>query len=264
MTIWLLESDVFGPGPHPLTAAVRRAGQRVIEWRDDWWSTPDALPPASDEPLIFHGSLGNAARIAALGRWSPGAYCAVESLRCSAWYTHARAWLANATFVFSTVHALIEDPSGVAGVLAGTSGRVFVRPDSPLKPFSGRVVALDGLTAAQLDHGFYYEDLELPIVIAPVREDLGREWRFVVVDQVVIASSGYVADGRRRDASDVPTEVRRVADEIVAGLPAPERVYVLDLVETSAGMRLLELNPFSGADLYGSDAHAVVAAVSQV
>ena len=261
MTIWLLESDVFGPGPHPLTAAVRRAGQRVIEWRDDWWSNPDELPPASDEPLIFHGSLGNAARIAALGRWSPGAHCAVESLRCSVWYAHARAWLANSTFVFSSVRALVDDPVGVAGALAGASGRVFVRPDGPLKPFSGRVVALDGLTAAQLDHGFYYEDLELPIVIAPVREDLGREWRFVVVDRAVIAGSGYVADGRRRSGSDVPVDVRRVADEIVSSLPAPERVYVLDLVETGAGVRLLELNPFSGADLYGCDADTVIAAV---
>lgn len=261
MTIWLLESDVFGPGPHPLTAAVRCAGLRGIEWRDDWWSNPTELPPASDEPLVFHGSLGNAARIAALGRWSPGAYCAVESLPCSAWYTHARAWLANASFTFSSVRALVEDPVGVAGALGGTSGHVFVRPDSPLKPFSGRVVALDGLTAAQLDHGFYYEDLELPIVIAPVRADLGREWRFVVVDGAVIARSGYIADGRQRSGSDVPDDARRLADEIVGSLPAPERVYVLDLVETSAGVRLLELNPFSGADLYGCDADAVVAAV---
>jgi hypothetical protein len=38
-------------------------------------------------------------------------------------------------------------------------------------------------------------------------------------------------------------------------------VFVLDLVETSAGVRLLELNPFSGADLYDCDRDRLVAAI---
>jgi glutathione synthase/RimK-type ligase-like ATP-grasp enzyme len=97
-------------------------------------------------------------------------------------------------------------------------------------------------------------------VIAPV-QTLGREWRFVVAAGVVVACSAYEAVGRRAGESAVPSEARELAEEIAAALPAPDPVFVLDLVETSAGVRLLELNPFSGADLYDCDRDRLVAAI---
>ena len=42
---------------------------------------------------------------------------------------------------------------------------------------------------------------------------------------------------------------------------APEPVFVLDLCEHAGELRLLELNPFSGADLYDCDRARIVAAV---
>jgi len=41
-------------------------------------------------------------------------------------------------------------------------------------------------------------------------------------------------------------------------------VFVLDVCRTPDGLKLLELNPFSGADLYSCDRHAVMAAVHAV
>ena len=40
----------------------------------------------------------------------------------------------------------------------GDPSRIFVRPDSPLKPFSGRVLDRDSISLAALDHGFYFDD----------------------------------------------------------------------------------------------------------
>ena len=44
-------------------------------------------------------------------------------------------------------------------------------------------------------------------------------------------------------------------------MTAPEPVYVLDTCEVDREPRLLELNPFSGADLYACDTDAVVGAI---
>ena len=52
----------------------------------------------------------------------------------------------------------------------------------------------------------------------------------------------------------------RVAERITA----PDPVYVLDVCEADTGLRLLELNPFSGADLYACNGSAIVRHVSQV
>ena len=94
---------------------------------------------------------------------------------------------------FLPVSALIADRHAIAADL-GASGSLFVRPDSPLKPFSGRVVDVATLSLAKLDHGFYYDDRQLPVVAAPVRA-IGREWRFVVAGGAVLTAELLVAEG---------------------------------------------------------------------
>lgn len=52
------------------------------------------------------------------------------------------------------------------------------------------------------------------------------------------------------------------AQSIASELRPPEAVYVLDVCEADGRLHLLELNPFSGADLYACDRAAVVRAVA--
>ena len=143
------------------------------------------------------------------------------------------------------------------GSLVGESENVFVRPDSPLKPFSGRVVTLDGLTLRQLDHGFYSDDITLPIVVASICDEITEEWRFVVIDGQICASSSYEAESRQGKEAEIPEGVRAFAEEVAKDLdPPPEPVYILDVgrmkegSSSSSKLGLVELNPFSGADLY--------------
>lgn len=114
-----------------------------------------------------------------------------------------------------------------------------------------------------MDHGFYYDDEDLPIVVTPVVE-VGREWRFVVAGGRVVARCEYAAVGR---VAGVPVGPGESAWAYAQGLVprlSPESVFVLDVFETPAGLRLLEINPFSGADLYACDRAAIVAAVETV
>jgi len=46
-----------------------------------------------------------------------------------------------------------------------------------------------------MDHGFYYDDPEIAVVVAPVQQ-VQAEWRFVVIGKEVVTGSGYVADSR--------------------------------------------------------------------
>ncbi|MFN0055819.1 MAG: ATP-grasp domain-containing protein [Planctomycetales bacterium] len=125
---------------------------------------------------------------------------------------------------------------------------------------SGRLVSRDRMTLAALDHGFYYDDSALAVVVAPVCE-IGREWRFVIVSRRVVAGSGYDPQTRRAVEEPAASGAWAFASEIAAKLPPPEEVYVMDICESSGNLRLLELNPFSGADLYAASAPEVVAAI---
>jgi hypothetical protein len=259
MMLWLIEPDVFGEDyPHRMSAAIRSAGHDLRLWDDDWWRT--GLPDPRG-PVLFHGSLNNAAAIVErCPRWSPGALCDVAAFRCSAWYPRAARWLLHRHHRILPAAALVADPAGVCREIHADNA-VFVRPDSPLKPFSGRVLPVDAVSLAALDFGIYYTDPMLPVVAAPVRS-VGREWRFIVVDREVVAGSAYIAEGRRAAAAPPDGAPWRLAAEIAATMEPPEPVYVLDVCESDGALWLLEVNPFSGADLYGCHLPDVVAAVS--
>lgn len=262
---WVLEADVFPSTHEAMREAIVAAGHDVLLWQDEWLSD-GRWPALEGRAVVFHGSLGSADRIAGELPWRPGAFCATAAFDCTRWYPAAREWLLHETWVATTVAELVARPAAVLAGLglaaAGAPDRVFVRPASPLKPFSGRVLATDAITLAALDHGFYFEDDQLPIIVAPVRE-VAREWRYVVVDGEVVAGSAYAADGRTA-LPDAPAGAPwRFAAQVAAQLEPPEPIFVLDVCEADGALHLLELNPFSGADLYACDRPATVAAVSR-
>ena len=178
------------------------------------------------------------------------------------WYPLVRQWLLHRQWQVLPANELVARLELALEPL-GRPNSVFVRPNSPLKAFSGRVVRADQITLAALDHGFYYEDAALPVVVTPVRT-VTREWRYVVVSRRVVAGSAYEATGRAAIPDDPGNEPWAFASRIAEQLDPPEAVYVMDICEADRNLWLLELNPFSGADLYHCNVDDVVAAVSSV
>jgi hypothetical protein len=256
---WVLECDVF-PNGDCLRAGAAAAGHRIVDWSDESWSDPGRLH--LDGTVIFHGSLGNADRVARELSWSPGAYCNTEAFRCSTWYPGASPWLLHRKWEVLPASRFVAEADAVLSRL-GLAGSAFVRPDSPLKPFSGRVLHRDQITLAAMDHGFYYDDPDLAIVVAPVRS-VSREWRYVVAGNHVVAGSAYLSDGRTAVQDDPRGAPWQFAAEVAERMAAPEDVYVLDVCESDGGLHLLELNPFSGADLYACNGVDVVTAVAAI
>lgn len=254
---WVFETEAFAKGDCLLKAA-KEAGQRVINWQDDWWST-QAWPTISGT-CIFHGSLGNADRIHRELPWQPGAFCKTQNFYCSSWYSASTRLLLHERWLVLPAAQAVEQAEELFDRI-GDGESLFVRPDSPLKPFSGRVVKSGEFTLRKLDHGFYYDDENISVIVAPV-QDVKREWRFVVVDRAVITGSAYQADGRTALVDSLSEPAWEFASQVAMEIPSPESVYVLDVCETSQGLRLLELNPFSGADLYHCDGAKIVQAIS--
>ncbi len=165
---WVFETEVFADRHEGLRAAAIAAGQVVIAWDDLWWSS-GAWPKLSGQPVVFHGSLGNADRVRRSLPWQPGAFCNTEAFRCSSWYQQLPGGLLNRRHTLTTVRQFCDDPESQFEALA-CSDAVFVRPDSTLKPFSGRLLNRGEVSPEALDHGFCYEDLDLPHRPGPTAE----------------------------------------------------------------------------------------------
>lgn len=258
---WVLEAGAFPKSHQAMNDAVLAAGHQVCLWKDDWWLN-GRWPQLSGSAVVFHGCLGNAARIREKISWRPGAYCNVAAFHCSAWYPAARKWLLHRQWKMLPASQLVADPSSQLQEI-GAGETVFIRPDSPLKPFSGRVLKCDAISLKALDHGYYFDEANLPVIIAPTRK-VDREWRYVIVGRQVVAGSAYAADGRSALPDSPSGAPWQYAAQVAENLAPPDAVYVLDVCESEGDLQLIELNPFSGADLYGCNLAEVVAAVSRV
>lgn len=257
VTTWVLERDVFPDNHDALASVVMDAQATVVTWRDEWWS--DERWPRLDDVVVFHGSLGNADRVNRELPWTPGAFCSTAQFACSKWWPQADEYLLTPRYAFTTVADLVQ-----TGPPEDFGTSVFVRPDSPLKPFSGRVLERGQITLGSLDHGFYYDDDALPIVVAPA-VTVTDEWRLVVVGGAVVAGSDYTPRGRLAGGPlSSSHKAWEYAADLASKLEAPDPVFVLDVCESDTGLHLLELNPFSGADLYGCNRQAVVQAVQDL
>lgn len=260
---WIEEEGVFVQDFERLTRVLQGAGHTVEVWPAHLSEARLARLDLST-PTFFHGSLEWAATLATEAPSSlwPGALCDVARFHCHAWYEALSPLLVHQKWAYTTVEAFVSAPDAVLAAIGETS-HCFVRPDSPLKPFSGRVLTREQISLAALDHGFYYEALDLPIVVAPCRQ-IGRERRAVVVDGEVVASSGYLAEGRVMQEDDATRDLAlRVVRRALAllGEAAPQRAYVCDVAEVEGSWRVMELNPLSGADLYGCDRRAIAEAL---
>jgi hypothetical protein len=153
---WILEAEVYPESHSAMCDAVLAAQHELLIWSDDWLKGGQ-WPRLRDRVVVFHGSLNNASTIRSSFPWRPGAFCDVQRFCCSSWYPHARDWLLHQCWVIVPASELVAEPDRVLASL-GAPTSVFVRPDSPLKPFSGRVLSSDSISLRALDYGFYYDD----------------------------------------------------------------------------------------------------------
>lgn len=259
MIKWIIEFDVLPELHERLKVSAEQAGHTVRKWDDEWQF---GWPAFRDDFVMFHGSLGISGDIKNNAPWKPGVFCSIDKFYSSSWYSSVEDYLIHRKWLLTTVQEFVDDPIKYFSSF-GSPNKLFVRPDSPLKPFAGRVIEKDNVTLKALDHGFYYDETDLPIIIAPIRS-VGEEWRFVVKENTVITGSGYIAESRSK-ADEIKSGPQwDFAQEIASKIKPIDPIYILDVCMVDGELGLMELNPFSGADLYSCNTDIVVAAVEEI
>jgi hypothetical protein len=145
----------------------------------------------------------------------------------------------------------------------GQAGRFFVRPDSPLKLFTGQIVSADTFEA-DLEFMAFYEFPIESLVVVSAPQSLDAEWRFVVVERNVITGSQYKLGGKNDVQASYDQAAMDLASRIASSEYQPDPAWVMDICRTSDGSyHLLEIGGFSFSDLYAGDKNAIVAEVSR-
>ena len=228
-------------------------------WDDVGYSYRETFPKGAC--VIAHGDIELVTRIGREQRWTPGAFCTVENFAWSRYAPLYRDYLLNRDYETLPFADLSRRQNFLFDTI-GRDGRVFVRPNSPLKLFTGQIVTRATFSADLEFMSFYEFAPSSPVVVSSPKE-IAAEWRFVVADRHVVAGALY-RNGTELDYQPCSDgKARELAKRIASLDYQPDRVWVLDICKTlDNSYHLLEIGGFSFADLYACNMADVVAAVS--
>ncbi|PQO39260.1 hypothetical protein C5Y96_05225 [Blastopirellula marina] len=261
--LWLIEHGVYREHAVPFQREVERQGMICIEV--DY--APGKQPPhdilgaellTEEACVVLWGTLPLMQQIQLRRSWVPGGWCNTENLACATYYSYFGAYLLNDHHtILPGVEAICLQEQLFAEF--GDGDEVFVRPSSVHKLFAGRVAYKDDFRDAIAASRY---DPTTRIVVSSAKE-IGREWRLVIVDDEVVASTQYRDNGTMAISRGCPESVLRFADEMLHEVPwRPDKAFMMDICESNDELYLLELNSFSCSGLYACDLAAVIRAAS--
>jgi hypothetical protein len=267
---WLIDGDLFEGYRDELVATIRDQGHLVkiihapsppFRWDDVGCSYRATFP--ADACVVAHGDIELVTRIRQERRWTPGAFCTVENFFCSSYACQYGKYLLNRDYVMLPFGELDRRKEFLFETF-GRDGRIFVRPDSPLKLFTGQVASRETF-AADLEYMGFYEFPPSSIVLVSSPRTIVAEWRFVVARGRVVAGCTYKRDGQLEYLPEYDERAFELAVTIAAIDYEPDPVWVMDLCKTDdAAYHLLEIGGFSFSDLYACNKRDIVAAASMV
>ena len=270
---WLLERDLFEEELERYRAEIARQGMESTVWHyvptDDTNTFLDLYPDDST-CVIVYGSLQFGLAVKRAATWVPGVWLNLAQLDCTYYFPRLGPFLLNQNYAMLPFGELSRRREWLLEHV-GRDGRVFLRPATGLKSFSGKVVTSE-TWQRDIELLAFYDVLPEELVVAAEPANVEQEWRLVVGGTVrerqsIIAASSYKEAGTHRTSDPgAPSEVLAFAETVLHESEyRPDPVWTLDVCRTHGGeLRVLEVGSFSCASLFACDPATVVREVSRI
>lgn len=236
----------------------------AIEKQGNSWLAVDypyRTPFNIKDCVVAYGSLSFCKN---LPTFVPGSYCTLANYEYSRYAGKLRGLLVNDDFAILPYISLLQQWDWLLERFGDKYDHLFLRPNSGYKLFDGGVyhIDYDGLEEWTLNREFAIQDDDLVVIAKP--QTISDEWRAVVADGAVVDICYYRKDSRphyeRTENPDVWAIAIKAADRY-----QPDSAFTIDVGLTTNGKyKVVEINSFSCAGLYGVDLYKVVEAVSKV
>ena len=260
---WLLEKEVFEES-EDMIKEIHSQGMEAhcISSLDPF--SGKLIDNQIESCIIVRGSLNLVRQLQReQPQWIPGGWCNLDNFKCSKYFTYYGEHLINKDYTMMPLQEVLRQKDLVLKTF-GKDGKIFVRPDSGFKYFTGKVLNADEINLEGFEYGFYYEDLSTMVVISSPK-NIQAEWRFVVAEKEVISGCIYQSQNIGiKEAESYTDAARNYAKKIVLQDWQPEIIYTIDICLSDKQLYVLELNAFSTSGLYVCDLKPIVKKASEL
>jgi hypothetical protein len=150
------------------------------------------------------------------------------------------------------------------------SFEIFIRPSNGYKTFAGQVINYSNFES-ELKNIKRYIGEDNPLVLVSKCFKILEEYRFIIVEGEVVSGAKYF-DKYNMGTFEPYYNKPCVHDDIelieyasnLAKLYQPDKAFTMDICKTYSGYRLLEINSFNCASMYGNNYSTVVEAINKL
>jgi hypothetical protein len=263
--VWLIETGVWqDDNVSRMIALLQGLGVTVHAEQYTYLGGTEFQVVVDDRPVVFYGSLNTAEYLRVVRpNWAPLIWFEKAAFSCRSYYAHWGEHLLQEHYGF---YPLAEVPRLKSALYRtfGKEGVLFIRPDDNDKSFTGRLVPEDNFSR-------WYEEAQsngpdpaaLVVVSSPVRTE--AEWRFVIADRRVVASSLYKWGGKLQLTDEHLQNATLFAEEVAASPWQPRAIYCVDVACSGAGRyRVVEIGGINSAGLYRCELLPVLQAMNTI
>ena len=260
---WLVDEIIterlYESGFPPIDKVALELGCQVYKTKYVPFSTkPDKnIPFKKGACVITHGTVQFCRQINQHygTKWCPGTYFNKNVKSFSIFASHFGELMLNNDFYVIPYSEFVR-----RGLKPDQS--VFIKPDSGMKEFTGKVITYDNFT----DEINSMNQIEIvnpeTLCVIATAKPIEAEFRYVIVNGIVVTGSEYRWD----NVLDVRIDTLPLCDELADHVAKMEwqadNVYVCDIAISENVPKIVELNAFSCSGLYSCDTYKIVKAVS--
>lgn len=212
-------------------------------------------PPEHDGPTVVYGSLG-VQKIADKEGWVPGVFGSEENFQMDVYRDKLGDLFLNSDLEYMMMSD-VEHYMTLTGL-----EKIFIKPRGDMKEFAG--IVLDRSHFREWYDNMisigYLDNNDFEVIVSEPKE-LGCEWRLVVVDGSIVASSLYRQYQQVKPEEHWHAPVTDVVCQAIEKFePAP--VYIIDVAQYGDEYKVIEYNTFNSAGFYDCNVEAIIDAVS--
>jgi hypothetical protein len=270
--VWIIEKYVFDEYEQKLIDAIKATDSEYIVY--DYNSIDSNLESDLVQKLIpsniviFHGGLQLGRKMLKLSLY-PCTFLTIENYECYKYYGFYGNHLLNSDYMMMGLNDVERNKEIIFNRF--NTSKIFIRPSNGYKSFTGQCLSFDNfkndLELLKISYGGL--DLTQLVVISSLK-DLEEEYRFVVVDGKIVSGTMYLDKNNRPsyyayyDKPCMDNKAEEYAN-LLLGLYVPDSAFTMDIVRLSSGeYKLVEINSFNCASMYGGDYKRIVEAINEL
>lgn len=225
----------------------------------------DAPTFKESECVVAYGSIEFLNSIGYYNKsYIPTAYMQNEMLSCRTYLPHIPSeYLLNDEYIMLPYGEFKRRKEKVFDLF--NTNKLFLRPDSGFKTFAGTTIHVDDFDYEINTLEKLTSVLDNTIILISKIKRIKKEFRIVVGDKKVIASSQYRSNDKLSMVEGAPDGALELAFKIVNLEWQPDLVYTVDVAELEDGtFKVIELNSFSAAGFYACNIEDIIKGISAI